>query len=178
MRRRQAVATMTPDTSGWRPMTIRRSPMRIPRALMAAGGITLLIAPVVALAGGGQAGALVPGVVRIYPGVTHLPPKGPVANTSGPPTTAQCEAVYQVACYQPSQIQDAYNLAPLFAKGVDGKGETIVIVDSYGSPTIASDLNVFDKAFGLPAPPSLTVIQPAGPVPPYVANENREGWES
>ena len=150
--------------------------MRVPRALLAAGGITLLIAPLAALAAGGQAGAQVPGVVRISPGITHVPPKGPATTVSGPPTTAQCEAQYQVACYQPFQIQDAYNLAPLFAKGVDGKGETIVIVDSFGSPTIANDLNVFDKAFGLPAPPSLTVIQPAGPVPPYVANPNREGW--
>ena len=150
--------------------------MRIPRALLAAGGITLLAAPLAALAGGGQAGAQVPGVVRISPGVTHFPPEGPAGTNSGPPTTAQCEAQYQVACYEPFQLQDAYNLAPLFAKGVDGKGETIVIVDSYGSPTIESDLNVFDKAFGLPAPPSFTVIQPAGVVPPYVANDNREGW--
>jgi subtilase family serine protease len=81
-----------------------------------------------------------------------------------------------VACYEPFQIQDAYNLAPLYAKGVDGKGQTIIIVDSYGSPTIGHDLGVFDQAFGLPAPPSFTVIQPAGPVPPYVANSNREGW--
>ena len=43
-------------------------------------------------------------------------------------------------------------------------------------PPSGNDLSVFDKAFGLPAPPSLTVIQPAGPVPPYRANDNREGW--
>jgi subtilase family serine protease len=151
--------------------------MRLPRAVLAAGGITILMAPLAILTGGGQAGAAVPGVVRIYPGVTHIPPpQGPAGTVSGPPTTAQCEAQYQVACYDPSQIQKAYNLAPLFAKGVDGKGETIVIVDSYGSPTIGNDLSVFDQAFGLPAPPSLTVIQPAGLVPPYRANANREGW--
>jgi subtilase family serine protease len=151
--------------------------MRVPRALVAASGIAILMVPLAVLAGGGQAGASVPGVVRIYPGVTHIPPlQGPAGRVSGPPTTAQCEAQFQVACYDPSQIQDAYNLAPLFAKGVDGKGETIVIVDSFGSPTIGNDLGVFDQAFGLPAPPSLTVIQPAGPVPPYRANADREGW--
>ncbi|MGH7777028.1 MAG: S53 family peptidase [Candidatus Dormibacterales bacterium] len=37
---------------------------------------------------------------------------------------------------------------------------------SYGSPTIASDLRVFDHEFGLPAA-RLTVVEPAGPVPAY-----------
>jgi subtilase family serine protease len=138
--------------------------------------MTLLMVPLQVLVGYGQADGAVPGTVRIDPGVTHIPPAGPAATTSGPPTTAECEAQYQVACYEPFQIQDAYNLAPLFSKGVDGKGQTIIIVDSYGSPTIGHDLAVFDGAFGLPAPPSLTVIQPAGPVPPYKATPNREGW--
>jgi subtilase family serine protease len=60
---------------------------------------------------------------------------------------------------------------------VDGKGETIVIVDSYGSPTIASDLATFDSTFGLPAPPSFEILQPAGPVPPYDPTNGTEvGW--
>jgi hypothetical protein len=42
-----------------------------------------------------------------------------------------------------------------------------VIVDSFGSPTIGADLQTFDQAYGLPAPPSFRIIQPAGPVPPY-----------
>jgi len=96
--------------------------------------------------------------------------------SAGPPTTAQCEADFKVACYQPAQIEQAYDLPTLFSNGITGKGETIVIVDSYGSPTIGHDLAVFDRTFGLPAPPSLTVIQPAGPVPPYVADNTREGW--
>jgi len=81
-----------------------------------------------------------------------------------PPTTAQCKQMYGIACYQAFQLQRAYNLAPLFAKGIDGRGETIVIVDAFGSPSIASDLKTFDAAMGLPNPPSLKVIAPAGPV--------------
>jgi subtilase family serine protease len=94
-----------------------------------------------------------------------------------PPTTAECEAAFQVACYEPGQIQTAYNLRPLYNKGVNGAGTTIVIVDSFGSPTIGGDLNVFDQQFGLPAPPSLKVIQPAGAVPPYdPTNSDMVGW--
>jgi subtilase family serine protease len=97
--------------------------------------------------------------------------------TSQPPTTADCEAAYQVACYEAGQIQKAYNLEPLYQAGVTGKGRTIVIVDSFGSPTIANDLAVFDKTFSLPAPPSLKVIQPAGAVPPYdPSNADMVGW--
>ncbi|MGO9898564.1 MAG: protease [Solirubrobacteraceae bacterium] len=84
-----------------------------------------------------------------------------------PPTTADCEAAFQVACYEPGQIQTAYGVPTLLADGVNGKGQTIIIVDSFGSPTIGSDLATFDSSFGLPAPPSLTVLQPAGPVPPF-----------
>ena len=94
-----------------------------------------------------------------------------------PPTTAQCEASFQIACYEPPQIQTAYNLKPLYDRGVNGAGTTIVIVDSFGSPTIVNDLTVFDQQFGLPAPPSLTIIAPAGAIPPYdPTNSDRVGW--
>ena len=97
--------------------------------------------------------------------------------TSQPPTTADCETAFQVACYEPGQIQTAYNLQPLYQGGVTGRGRTIVIVDSFGSPTIRNDLAVFDKTFNLPAPPSFKIIQPAGAVPPYDPNNSdMVGW--
>src|SRR6202012_2911660 len=106
------------------------------------------------------------------PGYLHS-----VHATGQPPTTAQCESAYSVACYEPGQIQAAYNLEPLYQAGVTGRGQTIVIVDSFGSPTIRHDLAVFDKTFGLPAPPSLNIIQPAGKVPAYDPNNSdMVGW--
>ncbi len=83
---------------------------------------------------------------------------------SQPPTTAECEADFNIACYQAFQIQRAYNLAPLFSRGIEGQGETIVIVDAFGSPSIASDLQTFDSQMGLPNPPSFRVITPEGPI--------------
>jgi subtilase family serine protease len=87
-----------------------------------------------------------------------------------PPTTAQCQQAYGVPCYQASQIQQAYNLSPLFARGVQGQGETIVVVDALGAPSIASDLRTFDSQLGLPDPPSFRVITPAGPVTTTAGN--------
>lgn len=69
--------------------------------------------------------------------------------------------------YTPAQIQAAYGLGPLLRAGIDGKGQSIVIVDSFGSPTIRHDLGVFDRTFRLPAPPSLLIIHPAGRIPVY-----------
>jgi subtilase family serine protease len=99
------------------------------------------------------------------------------AATNGPPTSAQCLAILGIACYSPLQVERAYDLPPLYAKGLTGRGRTIVIVDAYGSPTIRNDLTVFDDAFGLPAPPSLQILQPIGPVPTFdPGNPVMAGW--
>jgi subtilase family serine protease len=87
-----------------------------------------------------------------------------------PPTTAQCEQNYGIACYQAFQLQRAYNEIPLFSKGIEGQGETIVIVDAFGSPSIASDLANFDSEMGLPNPPSFQVITPEGPITTNATN--------
>ena len=88
-----------------------------------------------------------------------------------PPSPAWCLRKYGLACYSPGQVQRAYDLPSLYAQGLDGRGRTIVIVDSFGSPTIRHDLRVFDTAFGLPGPPTFRVLQPAGHVPPYSAKD-------
>jgi subtilase family serine protease len=72
----------------------------------------------------------------------------------------------------PAQVRAAYDLGPLYRRGIAGTGQTIVIVDPYGSPTIAADLQGFDAAFRLPAPPSFRVIQPAGAVPAFRVTQN------
>jgi subtilase family serine protease len=163
--------------------------MRMPRRIVVAFGVCGLTAAALVAAGTGvnlsgsvAAGAATtgpvsqalsaPAGVTVQPGVMHLG-----RAQSSPPTTADCEKAYKVACLEPAQIQQAYNLPALYASGVTGKGATIVIVDSFGSPTIKHDLGVFDQAFGLPAPPSLKIIQPAGKVPAYNPNNSdMVGW--
>src|ERR1700734_2353719 len=84
-----------------------------------------------------------------------------------PGTQAQCEAIFPAPFYGPDQLQTAYDEQPLFNAGITGAGQTIVIVDSFGSPTIQADLAVFDAQYNLPAPPSLKITRPAGRVPAY-----------
>lgn len=78
------------------------------------------------------------------------------------------EAIHTLASsgptgYSPAQLQKAYgfNLLSL-TSGSNGTGQTIAIVDAYDAPTIRGDLQAFDRAFGLPDPPSLTIMSQTG----------------
>ncbi|MGA7987377.1 MAG: S53 family peptidase [Candidatus Dormiibacterota bacterium] len=63
-----------------------------------------------------------------------------------------------IPCYGPYDLAKTYD----FPANLDGRGQTIVIVDAYGSPSILTDLAFFDAYFGIAAPPSLTIIKAAG----------------
>ena len=84
------------------------------------------------------------------------------AATTGPPTSTQCIATYGIACYSPMDMRRQYTFTGAYAKGANGAGQTIVIFDSFGSPTIAQDLATFDTSFNIPPPPSFKVYQPEG----------------
>ncbi len=93
------------------------------------------------------------------------------------PTTAYCQTNFGIACYSAGQIRHAYGVDSLNRRGLTGAGTTIVLVDSYGSPTIQSDLQMFDQENNLPAPPSFDIIRPEGPPPPYNGAINDDsGW--
>src|SRR5579863_2306134 len=101
-------------------------------ALVAAlGGLAGLSAEeAVAAAGAAPAVAAAAGqwaAVTVHPDIEHV---GRMENQ--PPTTAYCEKAFAVACYEPGQLEQAYNLWPLYRQGVSGQGTTIVIVDAFG----------------------------------------------
>jgi subtilase family serine protease len=72
-----------------------------------------------------------------------------VSTSETPPSEADCFAVGR-RCFSPQAFWAADNLGPRNDAGYDGSGITVAIVDSYGSDTMAHDLNVFNTAFGLP----------------------------
>jgi subtilase family serine protease len=77
---------------------------------------------------------------------------------SGNPNTPPCG-------YDAAQIQTAYGLNKLYNNGLDGSGQTIMIVDAFGSNTIVNDANLFSAANGLPAltPDNFAIFAPTGP---------------
>jgi subtilase family serine protease len=120
---------------------------------------------------GGLALQLTPAVVAAHPLIHE------VGGLKTPPTTAYCLANFGFHCYQPFQLAKAYGLNALHNAGIDGRGHTILIVDSFGSPTIVNDLHQFDAQFGIPDPPSFQIRQDAGAPPPFdPTNSDMTGW--
>lgn len=74
--------------------------------------------------------------------------------------------------YQPSELATAYGLTDLYHAGLNGAGETVVIVDAYGSATIQQDLNIFSQVYGLP-PANLTVSKAPG----LGGSPHNNGWD-
>jgi subtilase family serine protease len=84
-------------------------------------------------------------------------------------------------CYTPRQIRAAYGVsavAPITVGGHRvpnlGQGQTIVLVDSYGSPTAAADLAHFHAAFfpTLPAPSFKQIFPQGNPQFPSACHSN------
>ncbi|WP_405362433.1 S53 family peptidase [Kitasatospora sp. NBC_00085] len=148
------------------PATLRRA-----LALLAAGATaltagTLSVPAVSATASGSLAG------VHVRPASAgHVSATGRTA----PLPTSQCVSQIGIHCYSPLQYRTAYNLDPLYQQGITGKGRTIVIVDSFGSPTIQHDLEVFDKQWGIPD--TQVEVVKWGNVPPFdPTNADHTGW--
>jgi subtilase family serine protease len=77
---------------------------------------------------------------------------GEVADTFKGPTYLNIASTTRPTCaYTAGQVAAHYGLDQVFARGLTGKGQTIVIVDAFGSPTIQADANAFSQAMGLPA---------------------------
>jgi subtilase family serine protease len=99
-----------------------------------------------------------------------------MGNFSPAPTDAFCRDNSGFPCYSPQEMRKAYGITAILDAGYTGSGQTIIIIDSFGSPTIAQDLKTFDAGYGLPDPPSFTVLAPLGTVPFNPNNSDQVGW--
>jgi subtilase family serine protease len=159
---------------------IDRHTLRATRSALARAVGTFAAATAAAAATAGMALAAGPHPYSIVVEKAEVLSQG--AGAAQPATTARfgCElrpyAGPRLFCYGPGAIRKAYGIDSFLARGIDGTGQTIVIVDAYGSPTLESDLATFDAVFGLPPPPSLTQIHMPGSTPFDYADGNQIGW--
>jgi len=121
---------------------------------------SIAVAALLFLSGAARAGHQVPGAIPWE--LTDFAPGGEVLFA--------CQLRYfdiarnggLVPCYGPDTIRLAYGAADLLASGFDGTGETLVLLEAYGSPTAFSDLQVFDATWGLPDPPEFRMVTMPG----------------
>jgi subtilase family serine protease len=85
-------------------------------------------------------------------------------------------------CYAPHQFRVAYGIQPLLDAGVDGRGQTVVLVEYAATPAppptvtdIRQDLADFDSRFGLPAARIQVLTATAGSVSPWLADMEEVG---
>ena len=62
---------------------------------------------------------------------------------------------YAVCGYTPQQLQSGYGLTGTIDQGIDGRGQTVAIIDAYASSTLLSDAEQY-YAFNDPAQPLTT----------------------
>lgn len=98
------------------------------------------------LNGGTAAAAATTSTVKYHPMTISKFYKSSAAGSAFP-TPSECLKAYGLACYTPALMRKAYNIPASWT----GKGQKIVIVDAYGSPTARADLQTFSDTFGLPA---------------------------
>src|SRR2546426_3400766 len=89
---------------------------------------------------------------------------------------AVCPASLGTNCRTPYDMRVAYSVQSLLERGFTGKGQTIVDIVSYGSPTLQQDMDTFDQQFGLP-PITINVLSPLGTKPvDHPTTKDLAGW--
>src|SRR5437667_3633137 len=112
--------------------------------------------------------------------VVSSTPTQKATNTISPSSTstaiAACPASLSTNCRTPYDMRVAYSVQSLLERGFTGKGQTIVDIVSFGSPTLQQDMDAFDQQFGLP-PIKIQIMNPLGPPKAFdPSNKDMTGW--
>jgi subtilase family serine protease len=77
--------------------------------------------------------------------------------------------------YSPKQMRVAYGVESLCQQGYTGKGQTVIVIDSYGSPTLQQDIDTFSQRFNLPHV-KLDIRAPLGTKPFDYSDSEMTRW--
>ena len=142
--------------------------MHIPRRLLPFLTIALLLSACAPL-----------GSSNSDPVVSSTPTQKSTPTLSQSPTStaiAVCPASLGTDCRTPYDMRVAYSVQSLLERGFTGKGQTIVDIVSYGSPTLQQDMDTFDQQFGLP-PITIKILSPLGTIPvDHPTVKDTTGW--
>jgi subtilase family serine protease len=100
---------------------------------------------------------------------------GGISSVTTPGTSDACPSGLGNSCYTPHALRVAYGVEKLTEQGFTGKGQTVVDIVSYGSPTLQQDMDAFDRQFGLP-PITIQIAAPLGTKPFNPQDSEMTGW--
>lgn len=103
---------------------------------------------------------------------------GDGSSVSVTPGTGACpvENTSIRGAYTPQQLRTAYGVETLCQQGYTGKGQTVVVIVSFGSPSLQQDVDTFSQRFGLPKI-TLDIRAPLGAKPFDPSNTDMTGWQ-
>ncbi len=115
-----------------------------------------------------------------HAGSTTRPPPAGTADGAGqlvsPSLVSAANCGSGTTCYSPEQLQVAYGVKPLLDRGIDGRGETVVLpelaethLDPPAITDLRQDMAAFDHLFHLPAARMRVVTTLAGASSPWLA---------
>jgi subtilase family serine protease len=101
---------------------------------------------------------------------------GPARQPAAPPPSPAADCNWVTTCYTPQQLQVAYGIKPLLDRGINGRGETVVLpelAESRLNPPDVTDMRqdmaTFDRLFHLPAARMRVLTTLAGARSPWLA---------
>ena len=101
---------------------------------------------------------------------------GPARQPAAPPPSPAADCNWVTTCYTPQQLQVAYGIKPILDRGINGRGETVVLpelAESRLNPPDVTDMRqdmaTFDRLFHLPAARMRVLTTLAGTRSPWLA---------
>ena len=118
-----------------------------------------------------QVGASSPHLRTAISACNHLLP---VRRSKAGPANGSGDCGSTTKCYTPQQLEVAYGVEPLLRRGIDGRGQTVVMPEVAEQPgpdasDIRQDMARFDSLFGLPLARLRVVNSLAGSASPWLA---------
>jgi subtilase family serine protease len=127
------------------------------------------------------AGAILAGCQSGHPAATAPATTSAHGNFDCPYLSGARTNVHLHLCYTPQQFRIAYGIQPLLARGIDGRGQTVVLPELYPKTATAAtsdvrqDLALFDRRFGLPDVRLQVITRLADGALPYRASNEEAG---
>jgi subtilase family serine protease len=108
-------------------------------------------------------------------GVTPSTTPATLAAGTGHCPSESSSAGFGGRAYTPHDLRTAYGVESLCQRGFTGKGQTAIVIVSFGSPTLQQDVDAFSQRFGLPKV-TVDVRAPIGTKPFDASNTDMLGW--